>query len=194
MASQLQNRIVGTIILVALAVIILPELLDGKEVRQQQEFEAMPLQPETDVVEQEVQLPATELEGTPIEVGQTDAAEDPTQATLETAAKAPEMTEPEPTSTTSTDQPQTAPPTESLAEPGYVIQLGAFSNAESVDKLIEQLQGQGFTAYGETVQANGKQLTRLLVGPALTETELQQQLPKLKELTGLSGRVVRFEP
>ena len=75
-----------------------------------------------------------------------------------------------------------------------MIQLGAFSNADSVKTLIEQLQAQGFAAYSEEVQVNGKTLVRLLVGPALSEAELEAQLPDLEKLTGLSGRVVSYEP
>lgn len=190
MASQLQNRIVGTIILVALAVIILPELLDGKQVRQQQDFEAMPLQPETDVIEQQVTLPAAELEGTAIEVSPASA-----ETVTETADAAPALDE---TAVAEREanaaQAQPTPSSESLQEPGWVIQLGAFGNAESVDQLIQQLQQQGFAAYREPVQVQGKTLTRLLVGPALSQSELEQQLPELKQLTGLEGRVVRFEP
>ncbi|CAJ0995081.1 cell division protein DedD [Sodalis praecaptivus] len=45
MASKFQNRLVGTIILVALGVIILPGLLDGKKKHYQDEFAAIPLVP-----------------------------------------------------------------------------------------------------------------------------------------------------
>ncbi|AHM74980.1 cell division protein DedD [Yersinia hibernica] len=45
MASKFQNRLVGTIILVALGVIILPGLLDGKKKHYEDEFAAIPLVP-----------------------------------------------------------------------------------------------------------------------------------------------------
>jgi len=44
-ASKFQNRLVGTIILVALGVIILPGLLDGQKKHYQDEFAAIPLVP-----------------------------------------------------------------------------------------------------------------------------------------------------
>lgn len=188
MASQLQNRIVGSIILIALAVIILPELLDGKQVKQEQELAAIPMQPEADVVEKTVVLPSDELAGTPIQIESLDAVPEPVEFTAEDA---PSVT----TEANTEDTKQPAQPvTSSLSEPGYVIQLGAFSNADSVAALIKQLQAQGFAAYSETAQVNGKTLTRLFVGPALSEAELETQLPELKKLTGLSGRVVSYEP
>lgn len=48
MASQFQNRLVGTVILVALLVIFLPDLLDGNKIRQTEDtsFTKVPLRPE----------------------------------------------------------------------------------------------------------------------------------------------------
>ncbi len=45
MASKFQNRLVGTIILVALGVIVLPGLLDGKKKHYEDEFASIPLIP-----------------------------------------------------------------------------------------------------------------------------------------------------
>ena len=45
MASKFQNRLVGTIVLVALGVILLPGLLDGQKKHYQDEFAAIPLVP-----------------------------------------------------------------------------------------------------------------------------------------------------
>lgn len=45
MASKFQNRLVGTIIIVALGVIVLPGLLDGQKKHYQDEFAAIPLVP-----------------------------------------------------------------------------------------------------------------------------------------------------
>ncbi|PWC22972.1 cell division protein DedD [Brenneria roseae subsp. roseae] len=45
MASKFQNRLVGTIILVALGVIVLPGLLDGEKKHYEDEFAAIPLIP-----------------------------------------------------------------------------------------------------------------------------------------------------
>ncbi|OON37082.1 cell division protein DedD [Izhakiella australiensis] len=45
MASKFQNRLVGTVIIVALGVIILPGLLDGKKKHYKEDFAAIPLVP-----------------------------------------------------------------------------------------------------------------------------------------------------
>ncbi|PIJ51504.1 cell division protein DedD [Erwinia sp. OLTSP20] len=70
MASKFQNRLVGTVIIVALGVIILPGLLDGKKKHYKEEFAAIPLVPkpgdqqDTDMVPPVTQsLPAQPPEG-----------------------------------------------------------------------------------------------------------------------------------
>lgn len=82
MASKFQNRLVGTVILVALGVIILPGLLDGKKRHYEDEFAAIPLVPkpgdahETDVIPPVNQpLPAQPPEGAGALVEQQAAAE-----------------------------------------------------------------------------------------------------------------------
>lgn len=61
MASKFQNRLVGTVILVALGVIILPWLLDGKKKHYEDEFAAIPLVPKAgDVEENDVLPPVTQ--------------------------------------------------------------------------------------------------------------------------------------
>lgn len=70
MASKFQNRLVGTVVIVALGVIILPGLLDGKKKHYKEEFAAIPLVPrpgdqqETDAIPPVTQaLPAQPPEG-----------------------------------------------------------------------------------------------------------------------------------
>lgn len=58
MASKFQNRLVGTIILVALGVIVLPGLLDGQKKHYQDEFAAIPLVPKPGDSDEPDMLPA----------------------------------------------------------------------------------------------------------------------------------------
>ncbi|EOL8939220.1 cell division protein DedD [Cronobacter dublinensis] len=58
MASKFQNRLVGTIVLVALGVIVLPGLLDGQKKHYQDEFAAIPLVPKPGDRDEPDMLPA----------------------------------------------------------------------------------------------------------------------------------------
>ncbi|MEK6212728.1 MAG: cell division protein DedD, partial [Vibrio fluvialis] len=46
MASKFQSRLVGTIILVAIGVIVLPDVLDGKKLHYKEEMASIPIKPE----------------------------------------------------------------------------------------------------------------------------------------------------
>ena len=81
MASKFQNRLVGTIVLVALGVILLPGMLDGQKKHYQDEFAAIPLVPkpgdndEPDMLPAATQaLPAQPPEGAAEEVRAGNAA------------------------------------------------------------------------------------------------------------------------
>ena len=81
MASKFQNRLVGTIVLVALGVIVLLGLLDGQKKHYQDEFAAIPLVPkagdrdEPDMMPAATQaLPTQPPEGAAEEVRAGDAA------------------------------------------------------------------------------------------------------------------------
>ncbi|MFC0225345.1 cell division protein DedD [Serratia aquatilis] len=93
MASKFQNRLVGTVILVALGVIILPGLLDGKKKHYEDEFAAIPLVPkpgdahETDLIPPASQpLPSQPPEGAGALVEQQAASEAAAQQAANQAA------------------------------------------------------------------------------------------------------------
>lgn len=59
MASKFQNRLVGTVILVALVVIFLPDMLDGQKIAQKDEaFATIPLRPELEPAKPALQVSA----------------------------------------------------------------------------------------------------------------------------------------
>jgi DedD protein len=100
-ASKFQNRLVGTVILVALGVIILPGLLDGKKKHYEDEFAAIPLVPKAgDVEENDVvppvsqPLPAQPPEGAGALVEQQAANEAAAQQAVRQPAQQPTLVTP----------------------------------------------------------------------------------------------------
>ena len=64
MASKFQNRLVGTVILVALVVIFLPDLMDGHKLEQKEEaFAKIPLRPELEPAKPALQVSRQHLAG-----------------------------------------------------------------------------------------------------------------------------------
>ncbi|MGM7447631.1 SPOR domain-containing protein [Idiomarina sp. ST20R2A10] len=181
MSSPLQNRLVGTLILVALAVIIIPDVLDGEKKEPVEPMETIPLKP---AVEEQLKKPETLSDTTVAEPVTVEEASSDVEKTADEAASVQE------------DSNVQAPPREpaEFAVDGiaWVIQLGAFSQEDSVKRLISQLQAKGFAAYSQ--ETSGGSLIRVLVGPDTSKTELEKQLTPLKELTGLEGKVITYRP
>lgn len=86
MASKFQSRLVGTIILVAIGVIVLPDVLDGQKLHYKEEFATIPIKPELsnevesfeilEPVEDDIKLPDSPVVAT---VGQSASTSSETQ-------------------------------------------------------------------------------------------------------------------
>jgi DedD protein len=214
-ASKFQNRLVGTIVLVALGVIVLPGLLDGQKKHYQDEFAAIPLVPrpgdsdEPDMLpDAGAALPAQPPEGAGEEVRAGSAT--PTVDTrrlsgsTETQVSEPEpVAQPEPVKPR--EQPKPAPkPAPEPAKPAqqekppvgkaYVVQLGALKNADKVSEIVAKLRGAGYRVYTIPSSPVQGKITRILVGPDASKDKLKSSLGELKSLSGLSGVVMNYSP
>ncbi|MGY9269852.1 cell division protein DedD [Citrobacter freundii] len=219
MASKFQNRLVGTIVLVALGVIVLPGLLDGQKKHYQDEFAAIPLVPkpgdrdEPDMMSAATQaLPTQPPEGAAEEVRAGDAAApslDPSRLTTTNSAEldpVPAPVEPpkpkpkpQPVAVAPTPAPTPAPKPAAEEAPAptgkaYVVQLGALKNADKVNEIVGKLRGAGFRVYtSPSTPVQGK-ITRILVGPDASKDKLKNSLGELQKISGLSGVVMGYTP
>jgi DedD protein len=209
-ASKFQNRLVGTVILVALGVIVLPIMLDGQKKHYEEEFAAIPLMPasndahqsDTGVAKPLPASPAAAVDDKRQLAADLNAAKPPGVATPQAPAVLNNaMSNAEQKNAAGKLAPQKVPEVkEALTKPAenaekapqgqaYVVQLGALKNAAKVHEIVANLRAAGFRAYtlpGEPVQG---QLTRILVGPEASKQKLENALPALQQLTGLSGQV-----
>ncbi|ACH65931.1 SPOR domain-containing protein [Aliivibrio fischeri] len=182
MSSPFQRRLVGTIILVAIGVIVLPDLFDGKKKHYQEEFASIPIKPELskDVEQFEIQEPVdfdAELPDEPVEV------------TIESSP-----TEPEKETLTIVEKKQPQPSKVDYAKSAWIIQLGVFRNADNAKNLALKLRKQGYQAHTFPKDPQPGDLVRVAVGPDVSKPDLEKQLPKLKEITGLNGQLLKFTP
>jgi len=80
-----------------------------------------------------------------------------------------------------------------LTESAWTIQLGAFRNAENINNLLDRLRKAGFKAYTVPRNVTDGVLTRVFVGPDVSQKRLQEQLPRLKKSTQLEGKILPFK-
>lgn len=220
MASKFQNRLVGTIILVALGVIVLPGLLDGQKKYYQDEFAAIPLVPkpgdndEPDMLPQTNQaLPAQPPEGAAEEVqagratpsGLSEVAMQPERTIASEDIPPPrerpkpvEKPQPKPVDNKTETRVAAAEPvtkSESVAEKAptgqaFVVQIGALRNADKVNEIVAKLRLAGFKAYTQPSTPVANSVTRIMVGPDASKEKLNASLNEIKSVSGLPGAYV----
>ncbi|MBS9917478.1 SPOR domain-containing protein [Vibrio alginolyticus] len=194
MASKFQSRLVGTIILVAVGVIVLPDVLDGKKLHYKEEFASIPIKPELDSdvenfeilepVEDDITLPDSPVEAVVQEREDAQVA----------------VSEPEPVLTSKPEvikQPEqvevvTRPVQEKnqYEDSAWIIQLMALKNHENAVALVADLQKRGYQAH--TKKEN--EFTRVIVGPDVSKSKLERQVQELQKITGSKGQLLKFKP
>lgn len=200
----LLQRVVGALVLLALAVIFVPMLLNREDENPQVIMDAptMPETPAAPVIEpQPVEVPTPGSEPFPeeyeiIEEAPVTAVETPTTP----IEPAPPLAEPPVASA----PPQAAPAPETppaAAAPeqrldaanlpvSWSVQLASLSSRENAESLQKTLRSQGYNAYIRTVGG----MNRVFVGPLIERAEANRLRDVLQRQQKLDGFVVRFEP
>jgi DedD protein len=213
MDSRAKQRLTGAIILVALFVLLVPELLTGPRETgtpaDAQSDEGMrrytidlnaatpAAQPETSVSQPAVALP-------PVAQGagesRPELATPGEQATAEAAPPAADATTPATNPATQVAQAPEAPtaapriatsPTEIVpANVGrFVVQLGSFGSRANADRLVRDMTAKGFSAFVAPITSNGRELYRVRVGPTRDRPAAEALAAQLRRI-GQSGSIV----
>lgn len=215
-----KQRMVGALVLVALAVIFLPMLFSRQDEQRQVTVEtpaapqapAMPQVQVQPVVVPEPQALPQEPVPSDEDIAQDVPAAPATPAVpttpVPTPAPAAKPVAPAPAPVPAlAAKPATAPAQPITAAPGkpdttqsrvdanglsvsWSVQLASLSNRESAEKLQKTLRSQGYNAYIRS--ADGK--NRVFVGPLIERAEADRLRDLLNRQQNLKGFVVRFQP
>ncbi|ASM54726.1 DedD protein [Pseudoalteromonas nigrifaciens] len=192
--------------MVIAAIVFIPNILDGEKVHYKEGFKAIPERSEFKTIDLQQEIDenvagADSLQQDEIEDIQADDIAFEQQANIAQSDYTSEAKVVEALIAPKA-QPQAAAPVQSikprqnnenLTSMAYVIQLGSFSHAANVKALQAKLQAKGFKTFTKPVKTPNGTLTKVFVGPSLNKNELQKQLPALKELTKLNGKITQFE-
>lgn len=213
LSPALKNRLVGTIIVVAITVIFLPDLLDGKKESKRDLFVNLPEKPEMKVVKAPSEFDTSKIKQAAtrkVEVLSEQAVDDVKIAEQSTTTKkVVDIKIPDVHATSQSDIKSIIPAkanTSSLAEQtvvkqdqdkllasaGWVVQLGSFRHKKNVQELLSKLEKGGYRAFSRPVKTSAGNLTKVFVGPDLNKKKLTNALSHLKQLTNLKGRVTPF--
>ncbi|HCA76659.1 MAG TPA: dedD protein [Alteromonas sp.] len=197
MAAALKNRLVGTVILVAVAVIILPDMLDGKKSSNGDVFVNVPSAPAKKPIVNPEPFPDERVEASaqrPVEIVNekpVDEPDSPAESAPETRSDSTAKVNNSPNDDLAR-QTVVEAPEESEQNNSWVIQLGSFRHQKNVKQLLDKLENAGYRAFSRPIETSSGPLTKVFVGPNLNKRELDGALSHLQELTGLRGKVTRF--
>ena len=210
MASQFQNRLIGTIILVVIGVIFLPDFFDGKKEHYKEEFASIPLQPKmngqseaktipepenADVVLPQEPVTATTTKQTSSANDETYTIEADNSATAEPEVK-PIVTNPavaKPAIKAAVSSPVVHKKVPAITNTAWVIKMGTFGNFANANALVAKLRLNGYQAQLIPHNAKPGQYVKVVVGPDVSKAKLTGQIAELKKITGLNGKLNRFD-
>jgi DedD protein len=206
--KRARRRLVGAIVLVLLVVVLVPMFLEREPRPQKQDMDIRipPIPGSTQERSGSNTVPASPSAVTPPLPGSPTSAE-PASPPLATSAPAPTTSDtraanPPPAETKATAPNHASPakpPAGDLAKPatdeGFVIQLGAFSNASNAKQLLKQLKAHKFAAYSEAVKTPKGEKTRVRVGPYPSVEVAEKARERLRALNLMpvsDAKVVRM--
>ncbi|VXC37067.1 DedD protein [Pseudomonas sp. 8Z] len=197
--KRLKQRMVGALVLVALAVIFLPMLLSRQDemrhvVVDAPEMPQAPTVPEMVVEPAEVVEPeALPQEPVPLASDEPQRVEVPSQSADEpkpAVAVQPPKAEPvTPPSAVTPSKPDTRLDPNTLPI-SWSVQLASLSSRPGAENLQKTLRSQGYNAYIRTFDG----MNRVFVGPLIERTEAERLRDQLNRQHKLNGFVVRFQP
>lgn len=166
MDFALKQRLVGAIVLIALAVIFLPMLLDGSGAPETLDVEVeIPErneEPESRFEEPDV---AAELDD-PVEEVETES--EPSGVTEEGAESG----------------------TDATVVTGWVVQVGSFSRESNALVLRDRLRDQDYAAFVNEGESDGNTVWRVRVGPVPEESEAREIAQRLEAERGQPALVL----
>lgn len=175
--QRLWHRLVGAAVLAALAVILVPMLVDfsdddGATITRSN----IPERPSGFRVEEIALMP-------------------PAGTTADPAAESRPESLPAPAATTTSSSASPAPPAAAGGPPlsGFAVQLGSFSSEDNATAMRDRLRGKGYSAFLDRATIDGRTVYRVLVGPDARREHSERLRDRLAAEMDLRGVVITYE-
>lgn len=192
-----RQRIIGALVLAALAVIFLPTLFDREGARYIDVTSQIPPQPDIQPIEIAEPEPVADAEPAPdpdsafqppvVEQDSPPAPEASQPAAEADTAKAEKPAKPQET------QQDSSPILDEEGMPvAWVVQVAAYSDESRAGKLRGRLMDEGYKAYTRAVSTDKGDFVRVFVGPKVSEADARAVKQELDQLLDAQTLVLRF--
>lgn len=201
MEQILKQRLIGAIVLVSLAVIFIPIILEGPDDEWTPRSHSLPDKPQLDYrADVELVLPPP----TPVtdqQIPEEIAVKDAVTVTAQPVADPGKSVEvpappPEPVKVEPKPKPSVKPSVPAVPEAktlkGWFVQVGSFGQEMNARGLQDRLAASGFKAQLQKVEIGNKHAYRVLVGPSVSRSEAEKLAASLKSGQQLKGMVVEY--
>jgi len=191
MNSGLKQRLVGAVVLLAIAIILVPSFLRERQVEPVSTKTLIPDRPQQETVNFESPSapegidPAPDPESMFVpEESEQPVAEDLEEAQQQTARAGVEEPDEEPSQESEPE----------LEEGAWVVQVASFRSSDSARNLRDRLQAEGHRAYMRSATTGSGEVTRVYIGPKVDRQEAENTKSKVDEALQLDSLILRFEP
>ena len=180
--SNIRHRLVGALVLIALAVIFLPMIFDGKDLGSK--------------IKSKIPPKPIMLADVTLDLEEAKAAEETFKAVAEGVGKQQVGTE-EPDQPIAVDRTSELNPSDEKVFIGqaFVLRVGTFKNLENAQGIKKRLQQDTRNAFVKTITyQNGSQAFQVFLGPELSEQEVSKWQAELKSELKLDAMIEVFNP
>ena len=192
-----KQRIVGTVVLIALALIFLPLVFDGEGNYQQALESRIPSPPIVEVMRDPIPTRPTIQADAVISLANPEPdtqIEDESlldNVVIEESIPVPDNS---PDVVPTQDVESQTPVLDTAGLPvGWSVRLGSFANVTNAEGLRQRLLTAGYQAYSREFTSNQRRLTSVFVGPQAEREKAEQLKSELQGRYQLAGIIVRFE-
>ena len=202
MDSMLKQRLVGTMVLVALGIVFWPLIFTQPESRDSLVLGPMPAQPDVDRTpiappesfreSVESRLPAVAA----LSAEEQGSADDKTlldDAAAETGAEQLSLLNQPVTEPIRDTPPSFDPLTDAGGLPVFwVLQVATVSSQARADALVETLRAREYKAFSTQFQKGGQALHRVQIGPNLDRQRLEKIKPDIDQALAVDAQILRY--
>jgi DedD protein len=191
-----KHRIMGALVLVALAVIFVPMILERPKGPEKAPAPVM------EIPDKDKKIFVSKIKPITPEEEAAPANGAPAESTPQPPAQGAPPSKQEPASSPPAAEPakQPAPKTAtsgaaSAAPPaaeGWVVRVGTFSQAENAERIKSTLKRKGFEPESGEIEVGGRSVTRVWVGPFETREKAAEVRSRILKETGQEGLIVAF--
>ena len=200
MDQKLKQRLTGAIVLVSLAVIFIPIILEGPDDEWTPRSHSLPEAPAVEY-QAEIELPLPEETPRSLAIPEMETSTHPESesivieetvaiAVVETKPVPAKVPEPQPEVQKKPAPPPVAAPAAPLA--GWYIQVGSFSQEMNATGLRERITAWGFGVRTQKINTGKGTAYRVLVGPSASRAKAEKLRDKLVSKHQIKGIVVEY--